>query len=118
MYKNQFESVHFTFTPWKYQYYLHPSTSLLFGSSNTSSSVNLEYVKSRRTRAKNKHQDKLNDKHLKSKKLLLSKNYHHAQPQAITSIVYRCKGNIDWLMLFDIDEYAFPRLFPNFTSGL
>lgn len=41
-------------------------------------------------------------------------NYHHAQPQAISSAVYRSRGKVKWLMLFDIDEYALPSA--NFLS--
>ena len=38
----------------------------------------------------------------------LYRNYHNAQPQAITSGLYRAKGYSTWYMNFDLDEFVLP----------
>lgn len=116
MYKRQFESVHFSFTPWKYQYFMHSSKLSVSDDRNrTSSSSNDLNVgnKRRRLRTKKKYPGRQYNRN-GSKKLPSNMNYHHAQPQAISSAVYRSRGNVKWLMLFDIDEYALPSA--NFLS--
>ena len=116
MYKRQFESVHFSFTPWKYQYFMHSSKlSVPDDRNRTSSSSNDLHVgnKRRRLGPKVKYPNRQYNRN-GSKKLPSNMNYHHAQPQAISSAVYRSRGKVKWLMLFDIDEYALPSA--NFLS--
>ena len=106
IYRSLYETVHFSFTPWNYQYNVRPSASLISNSSTNRSSIS-EHQRTENTkrRMQAKHQHHVKQK----KKVPASKNFHHAQPQAIASILHRSRGTTKWLMLFDIDEYALPR---------